>query len=247
MVVLHELTGQTPETFALAEKLIRNRNGNGGYRVFLPCFFGNPNSRVNPLRGAIHCVGAEFRGLSSGKLTPAMEYVKQLCSKLVEDKPIRELGIIGMCMTGEFALAALTDPKLNIVAPIVAQPGLPLTPPNKTQLPCDVLRQVRNRLETENRVVLGLRNEFDQIPLVGNYVRQNASPPERFTLLKNTLRDQFEGWEVEAAGHSTLTFPTENSCLHRFGDRSQKSQLPGALELVLDFLDEKLKGLTPQR
>ena len=244
VLVLHELTGQTPETFALAEKLIRNRNGNGGYRVFLPCFFGNPNSRVNPLRGAIHCIGAEFRGLSSGKLTPAMEYVKLLCSKIVENEPTTELGIIGMCMTGEFALAALTDPKLNIVAPIVAQPALPSFCPRKLQLPREELEQIRTRLKSNNHVILGLRNEHDQIPKT---IIRNVSPSERFETLQHTFGNQFEGWEVEATEHSTLTSPTGNASLHRFGSPSQKSQLPGALELVLDFLDEKLKRLTPQR
>jgi hypothetical protein len=86
-----------------------------------------------------------------------------------------------MCVTGNFALAMMTEPV--VLAPVLSQPALPLGFWNHAALglsPGEVACAKR-RLVDENLMAIGLRFRHD--PLV---------PCDRFDTLKETFGDRFE-------------------------------------------------------
>ncbi len=59
---------------------------------------------------------------------PVARYLRALARDLNERTPGKGVGVIGMCFTGGFALAAAVDD--SVLAPVMSQPSLPfpLTP-----------------------------------------------------------------------------------------------------------------------
>jgi dienelactone hydrolase len=69
------------------------------------------------------------------------------------------VGVVGMCFTGNFALSMLLEP--SVIAPVVAQPSLPLEAPGAIDLGPDEIAGIRQRLECDDLTVLAYRFEGD--------------------------------------------------------------------------------------
>jgi dienelactone hydrolase len=104
------------------------------------------------------------------------------------------VGAVGMCLTGGFALAMMTDDAVS--APVMAQPSLPiaLSPRRRSDLNLSAsdLISVQARCARGDRV-LGVRYKRDW------------RTGTRFTTLKTALGDGFIRIELEGRRHSTLT------------------------------------------
>ena len=55
---------------------------------------------------------------------PVARYLRALARDLNERTPGKGVGVIGMCFTGGFALAAAVDD--SVLAPVMSQPSVPL-------------------------------------------------------------------------------------------------------------------------
>ena len=143
------------------------------------------------------------------------------------------MGAVGMCFTGGFALAMMTEPA--VVAPVLAQPSLPL-PFTKARreaidLSPEELACVRERMEREDLTALGLR-------FAGDW----TSPKSRFDRLARELPGRFEAIELADADaapsphppHSTLT-------IHLAPDGPTKA----AEARVIAFLKARTAGVSP--
>jgi hypothetical protein len=138
-----------------------------------------------------------------------------------------------MCLTGNFALAMMTEPAVR--APVLSQPSLPLAAGSAARaaaigLSPDEIRCAKQRFETEDLSAIGLRFRSDKMV-----------PDARFDRYKREFGDRFEAIELDAkdaapsrrAPHSVLTV--------HFDDR------PGtptklAEERVIAFLRERTSG-----
>jgi hypothetical protein len=118
-----------------------------------------------------------------------------------------------MCLTGGFALALVADQA--VLAPVVAQPSLPLIVHKAALGMCEVdVDAVRDRIARDpNYCVLGLRYKSDFV-----------SPKARINSIIDLLGSKFEYIELPGHKHSTLT-------LHRH---------PQALERTISFLAQRL-------
>jgi dienelactone hydrolase len=118
----------------------------------------------------------------------------------------RGVGAVGMCFTGGFALAMMTEPAM--LAPVLSQPSLPLTAGSRRRA-CAVdaspaeIACAKRRFEEEDLSMIGLRFLGD--PFV---------PDARFASLKSTFGARFEAIEIDPkfarpdprmAPHSVLT------------------------------------------
>jgi hypothetical protein len=65
-----------------------------------------------------------------------------------------------MCLTGNFGLAMAVEP--TVLAPVLAQPGLPAHKPAALDISASDLAVVRGRMEREGLVVRGYRFEGDK-------------------------------------------------------------------------------------
>ncbi|AKU98814.1 dienelactone hydrolase family protein [Labilithrix luteola] len=204
VVVIHEIPGITPQVAAFAERVARE-----GFRTYLPTLLGVPGKPMSMgyvlETTARACISREFRIFASRASSPITDYLRALCRKAHADCGGPGVGVVGMCLTGNFALSLMVDE--TVMAPVLSQPSLPvgLTRRQRASLHLSDtdLAKVKERAK-DGCTVLGLRFTGDRL-----------CPPERFDTLKRELGDAFEGIEIDssrgnphgipASAHSVLT------------------------------------------
>src|SRR3954468_7836582 len=70
------------------------------------------------------CIRREFNIWRSERSSPFVDWLRALARQAHADCGGRGVGAVGMCFTGGFALAMMTEP--SVVAPVFSQPSLPL-------------------------------------------------------------------------------------------------------------------------
>jgi dienelactone hydrolase len=206
VIVLAEMPGITPKVIEFADRVV-----DLGCTAVLPHLFGIPGAGVsaaNMVRAiAPACVSREFSAWATGKTSPVVEWCKALARHEHERCGGPGVGAVGMCFTGNFALAMLPD--TSVLAPVLSQPSLPLGFSKKAKaalyLSDDDLAKVQGRMEAEpDLCVLGLRFTGDKFV-----------PRERFDHLREALGERFVAVEIDSskgnphghprAAHSVLT------------------------------------------
>ena len=126
-----------------------------GLRVYAPILFGSPDARnaEKQTLGRILslCVSREFTLLAANKSSPVTEWLRALARLAHEECGGPGVGAIGMCLTGGLVLSMALDPV--VLAPVLAQPGLPVTRPAALDIPPSDL----TRLQARTRDGLELR------------------------------------------------------------------------------------------
>jgi len=230
VVIIHEIPGITPPVAAFAERVVA-----AGFHVALPELFGE---RGRPVSGgyagaqlARACISREFHVLASRASSPITHWLRGLCRQVHADQGGPGVGALGMCLTGNFALALMVDPV--VMAPVLSQPSLPFPLGRERRsavhLAPEDLTQVQARARA-GQPVLGLRFTHDPM-----------CPPERFETLRRELGDGFEGIEIDSSpgnphdiprsAHSVLT----NDLVDEAGHPTR-----AALDRTLEFLREQL-------
>lgn len=159
VVVLPEMPGITPELARFARWL-----RDAEFAVYIPSLFGSPGAVPTADDGAEvmrrACVRAEFRVLAAGGTSPIVSWLRQLAAVAHEECGGRGVGAVGMCFTGNFALAMTLDPA--VIAPVLSQPSLPLDSQSSLGMSETDAEQVRQRFELEDLRALGLRFRGDK-------------------------------------------------------------------------------------
>jgi dienelactone hydrolase len=204
VVVLHEIPGLHPLVIRFADRIVA-----AGMSAYLPVLFGEAGRPVDNLYLAKSmfeaiCVRREFNAWRVGRSSPIVDWLRALAKAAHERRGGRGVGAVGMCFTGGFALAMMTEPA--VVAPVLAQPSLPL-PIGKARcaaldMSADEIACVRARFEREDLSAIGLRFAGDA-----------KSPRARFDTLAREFPGRFEAIELADADaapsphppHSTLT------------------------------------------
>ncbi|GAA2243293.1 dienelactone hydrolase family protein [Herbiconiux moechotypicola] len=205
VVLIPELPGITPEVLGLAEHLVES-----GFTVVVPSPFGQPGRPVSGgyLLGTVAriCVSAEFRAFAVNASRPLTLFLRAVAADLAARTPGRGVGVIGMCFTGGFALAAAVDD--SVLAAVVSQPAAPFPLGRARQADPSMseaeLSRVAERASAGEVCALGLRFSADR-----------NSPRARFDTLRRHLGDAFEIIELDsspgnpagfgARAHSVLT------------------------------------------
>jgi len=123
VLVMHEIPGIHPGVATLASRV-----ANAGFLVAMPVMFGTPGKPVSSGYIAAQvlrvCVSREFWLLAARESSPITEWLRALCRSLHAEIGGKGVGAIGMCLTGNFALALMVDDAM--MAPVLSQPSLPL-------------------------------------------------------------------------------------------------------------------------
>jgi dienelactone hydrolase len=188
VLVMHEVPGITPECARFAARLVAE-----GFSVALPSLLGTPMAPMNAASMSAVlprvCVSREIKLLARHEASPLTEWLRALCRSLHDEHGGAPVGAIGMCLTGNFALALAVDPWL--MAPVLSQPSLPIgvSASHRAALHVapEALTAVRRRASEDGVRVLGMRFTHDRL-----------CPPERFAALRRELGDAFEGIEIDS-------------------------------------------------
>ncbi len=205
VIVIAEIPGITPLVADFARRV-----ADLGCTAVVPHLFGEPGKEPTPgyIAQSISwaCVSREFMTWATGKTSPAVHWCRGLARAEHERCGGPGVGVVGMCLTGGFALGMMVDDA--VVAPVLSQPSLPfaVTKAQKRDLGIsDVdLAIVKQRVSEDDVCVLGLRFSGDR-----------AVPDERFARLRDELGDGFVGVTIDSskgnshghrgAAHSVLT------------------------------------------
>ena len=124
VVLTHELPGMTREYWRLANWLAEH------FTVWAPDLFGNDEKPTTPHPGKLlfrACISREIHLFSKNDPGPITQWLRVLSKNLHSETGGPGIGVIGMCMTGNFALTLALDPW--VVAPVTSQPGIPGSTP----------------------------------------------------------------------------------------------------------------------
>lgn len=186
VVVMHEIPGITPEVERFASMVAAD-----GFTVYLPHLFGTPEKPLSMPYAlgqiARACVSREFAVFARNESSPITDWLRALCRHAHAECGGPGVGAIGMCITGNFALALMVDE--SVMAPVLSQPSLPfgLSAAHRAALHLSERDlEVVKRRAAEGCGVLGLRFTGDPM-----------CPGERFATLRRELGDGFEGIEID--------------------------------------------------
>jgi dienelactone hydrolase len=181
VIVIHEVYGFTP-TLARFCRWVRD----AGFRVYAPILFGAADAsnveKTTPWRIASLCISREFTLFAADRSSPVTEWLRALAHLAHQECGGRGVGVVGMCLTGGFALSMALDP--IVLAPVLAQPGLPAIWHAAIDISSEDLARVQARTR-EGLHVRGYRFEGDTI-----------CRASRFETLRTALGAAFEATEL---------------------------------------------------
>jgi dienelactone hydrolase len=178
VIVMAEMPGISPHVARFA-RWVRG----AGFAVYMPSLFGRDGAHpradegVEVLKRA--CISAEFRALGGNVSSPVSEWLRGLARVALDECGGPGVGAVGMCFTGNFALSMMLEPAM--LAPVLAQPSLPLDVPGGLEISPQELHQVRDRLEREDLTVLALRFQGDRYCRAERFEAYRSALGNRFT------------------------------------------------------------------
>lgn len=231
VVIMHEIPGITPPVAEFAKRV-----ADAGFTAFMPHLFGTPGKPLGNLyilqQIGRACINREFRVLARHDASPITDWLRALCRHAHQECGGPGVGAIGMCLTGNFALALMVDE--SVMAPVLSQPSLPFGVSASHRAALHVspaqLATIKQR-GSDGCAVLGLRFTGDPM-----------CPGERFDTLRRELGNAFEAIEIDSSpgnphgiargAHSVVT----TDLVDRDGHPTR-----AALERVLGFFRERLR------
>ncbi|MDQ3147663.1 MAG: dienelactone hydrolase family protein [Actinomycetota bacterium] len=194
VVVIHEIPGITPLMASFGRRVAAI-----GCTAVLPSLFGDPGREVSvPYVAGVAaraCVSREFATFVRGKTSPVTTWLRALARSAHAECGGPGVGVVGMCLTGGFALAMMVDDE--VLAPVLSQPSLPfaLSGRHKSDLGVSSadLARAKERVEEDGICLLGLRFSNDAL-----------APAARFERLRRELGDGFVGVEIDSSPGNSL-------------------------------------------
>ena len=232
VIVMHEIPGLHPLVIRFADRVAA-----AGMTVFLPHLFGEAGRRVSLPYVAKEmfknvCIRREFRAWATDQSSPIVDWLRALSRKVHAECGGRGVGAVGMCFTGNFALAMMTEPA--VVAPVLSQPSLPLGigAARKAALgvSAEEIACAKRRFVEEDLSMIGLRFYGD--PFVSD---------ERFANYKKTFGDRFEAIEIDAKDGLTVQGTPPHSVLTvSLRDDDPEGPTKRAERRVIEFFKQRV-------
>ncbi len=191
VVLIQELPGIGRETLRLADRFVDQ-----GFEIVLPHLFGplGETSMVgNTLR--VFCMRREFDLFAGNHSSPIVDWLKALCRQAKKDAGTRGVGVIGMCLTGNFAISLMADDA--VLAAVASQPSLPVAKPSALHMSVEEVTAVKAGIDRSG-AMMALRFADDRL-----------CPANKFAAISSALntpqQQRIELREMPGKGHSVLT------------------------------------------
>ena len=202
VVVMAEMPGISPHVARFA-RWVRD----AGFTVYMPSLFGRDGAVPSADEGTEvfqrACVNAEFNALVGGRSSPVTIWLRALARHAHQECGGAGVGAIGMCFTGNFALTMMLEP--SMLAPVLAQPSLPLKEPAGLEIAPDEIRAVRERLDRQNLRALAYRFKGDKICRAERFAAYAAALGDRF--IPRELPDSAANADVSPFFAKRVPFP----------------------------------------
>jgi dienelactone hydrolase len=221
VMLLHEIYGVSTKLVNFARLI-----AGAGFKVYMPVLYGSPipqgggtTDRAKRILEFL-CVAREFRLLASYESGPWTPWLRQLVAQACAECHAKGAGVIGLCLTGNFALSMACDPQ--VLAPVLAEPSLPFWPADGLHVTPQELIEVKRRIKDDGLQVRAYR-----------YATDTICKAARFAKLETELGPGFQGTTIPATSKVHSVF-TEDLC-----DESGRPR-HGEIQEVISFLNAKL-------
>ncbi len=218
ILLLHELPGLSWQCVRVARLLAAAH-----FRVYVPHLFGTVDGEgTSVLAGVANilrlCVSREIHLFAANDNCPITVWLRTLGLRIRSDCNGTGVGVIGMCLTGNFALSLLLE-ELN-AAPVICQPAIPFWPAPASAIgfPESDLRVMRGRVAASALPVRAYRFERDK-----------KCPAQRLERLEQEFPTLLR-WELKGDLHATIT--------SALGTGKESASV---LEDIISFMDEHLR------
>ena len=231
VIVMHEIPGITP-TVARFARIVAD----AGFSVLMPNLFGTPGRPMSMPYAAGQlaraCINREFSVFAANGTSPIISWLRALCAAAHAELGGPGVGAIGMCITGNFALALMVDDVM--MAPVLSQPSLPIG------LSCSAKRGLHLSVEDLATVK---RRAAAGVPVLGmRFTHDFMCAGERFERLREELGEAFEGIEIDSSRGNRYGIPRQAHSVvtHDLVDEAGHPTRV-ALDRVLAFFEERLR------
>ena len=216
VVIIQELPGIGLETLRLADRLVAS-----GFRVVMPHLFG-PLGKFALLGnlGRVFCMRREFTLFAKNKSSPVVKWLGALCSHVKEQYGVDGVGVIGMCLTGNFAISLMAE--RDVLAAVASQPSLPLFSNGSLHMSDQQVTEIRAGLD-EKGAMLAYRFQGDKLCTAAKFDAIDAA--------FNNDRERIKLTHVAGNKHSLLT-------VHFIDEAGSPTDL--ALQEVIGYFGERL-------
>ncbi len=188
IVIIQELPGIGPETLRLADHF-----ESSGFHVVLPHLFG-PLGRTSMLGNTVRvmCMRREFKLLEKHAASPVVDWLRALCRHVADRRGVNGTGVIGMCLTGNFAISMMAD--AHVLAGVASQPSMPL------------FDQTSLHMSAED--IVGVRAAIDEPMLAYRFEGDPLCTAAKFGAIDRAFNDDRERIHLVSLpgkGHSVFT------------------------------------------
>jgi dienelactone hydrolase len=228
VIVMSEMPGITPAVAQFGRTVAA-----AGFSVYMPYLFGQtmrpmtPGYTVGTMLRA--CISREFRVLAANASSPIVDWLRALANEAHQEQGGKGVGAVGMCFTGNFALAMMLGTKM--LAPVLSQPSLPFFNKAGMHVSPEEIAAAKRLIAEDGARILGLRFHGDPF-----------CPGERFQRLRETFGDAFESIELDpASGNPAGPKPVHSVVTNHLIDEAGQPTR-AALDRLLAFLAEQLKS-----
>lgn len=230
VVVIHEIPGITPQVAAFGSRV-----ADAGFTAYLPHLFGTPGKPLSmpyiACEIARACISREFAVLAAHRSSPITDWLRALCRHVHAEHGGPGVGAIGMCLTGNFALALMVD--APVMAPVLSQPSLPF--------PLGADRRAGLHVSDAELAVVKQRAAAGCGVLGLRFTEDPAVPAERFDALRRELGSGFEAIEIDSSPGNAFGIPrTAHSVVTTDLVDREGHPTRAALDRVLGFFRERL-------
>jgi dienelactone hydrolase len=220
--VSHELPGLYDKDIDLAKRIASR-----GFTSYVPLFFGSPGDNRTVFFAASLCLNpsGEFTCWRP-RTSPAAHWMEPLLNGALASCGGRGVGVVGMCLTGSFALAAMSSPALR--AAVLCQPTMPLNSPSRLDLSPDDLANARS----SDVEILALK--FSDDP---------KSPNPRWKTMSDLFGGRMTEMVIDSSQHNHHNVKHDShSILAGSYDDTIGTPTREAFERVIRFLDNRLSA-----
>ena len=170
----------------------------------------------------VMCLRKEFHLLSRDRSSPITDWIRQLCRHIRDESGTDGVGIIGMCLTGNFAIQLIGDE--SVLAAVASQPAMPFFKQGSLHMSPADIEQSRQALDSKGPMRL-LR--FDNDPLCT--AAKSACLHKAFN---DDGAHRIREITLPGKGHSVLTLDFVDEAGHPTRE---------ALNNVIDYFTHQLK------
>lgn len=235
VIVIHEMPGLHPLVVRFADRIVE-----AGMTVYMPSLFGDPGREVTAGYAVSTilktlCIRREFNAWSTDRSSPIVDWLRALAKQAHKDCGGRGVGAVGMCFTGNFAMAMMTEPA--VVAPVMSQPSMPMPMGEARKgamgLSPDEVASAKRRFEDEGLSAICLRFKGDTLV-----------PTARIDTFKRTFGEAMEVIDLDDAdGRMALGRPHPHSVLTiNLQDDDPDGPTRKAEARVIAFFKERTAG-----